>query len=141
MTDRSNKSIGTIENIEKIYDLDVNSNEKIIAVAGINNVKLWAMDGDLLAKLPVLNLNSDISSNGYVKFSSDGKMLLLKQYGYSNSGSKPEFISEKDTIMVWEFNIKDLTKKGCDWLNSYLKSNPTIDLENNRVCILNKPYN
>ena len=77
----------------------------MIASAGVTKVKLWSIDGTLLTTYERFG-SSDVS------FSPDGKSIA--------SG-------DSDSILVWDFDLNKLLKRGCNEAHDYLKNNPKAE--------------
>ena len=75
----------------------------MIASASYKTVKLSSIDGTLLATF------SDRFGSSDVSFSLDGKTIAAP---FGNG------------ISVWNFDLKELLKRGCDEAHDYLKNNP-----------------
>lgn len=67
-------------------------------------MKLWSIDGTLLTTYDRFGRND-------VSFSPDGKSIA--------SGGKE--------ISVWDFDLNQLLKRGCDEAHDYLKNNPKAE--------------
>jgi len=104
---------------EGIYDLSFSPDSKIIASASLDKtVKLWrSRDGSLLKTI------SGHNEGVYgVSFSADGQIIASA----SGDGS----------IKLWSaetLDFKNLLKRGCDWLDDYVNTNPNISQEDRRL--------
>jgi hypothetical protein len=80
-----------------------------------STVKLWNLSGQLLHTLK--------GHSGYVSsvvFSPDGKTIA--------SGSSD------GTVKLWNMDLDDLLKRGCDWISDYLKYNPNVNKDDRHLC-------
>ena len=101
---KNNKSLATLSGDESITSVSFSPDGKMIASAGVTKVKLWSIDGTLLSTYDRFGSND-------VSFSPDGKSIA--------SGGKE--------ISVWDFDLNQLLKRGCDMAHDYLKNNPKAE--------------
>jgi WD40 repeat protein len=104
---------------EGIYDLSFSPDSQIIASASLDKtVKLWkSRDGSLLKTI------SGHNEGVYgVSFSTDGQIIASA----SGDGS----------IKLWSaetLDFENLLKRGCDWLDDYVNTNPNISQEDRHL--------
>ncbi|MDZ8106238.1 MAG: hypothetical protein RM338_11540 [Nostoc sp. DedQUE12a] len=101
---KDSKSLATLNGEEPINSVSFSQDGKMIASAGVEKVKLWSIDGTLLTTYDRFGYNN-------VTFSSDGKSIA--------SGGKE--------ILVWDFDLNQLLKRGCDIARDYLENNPKAE--------------
>jgi WD40 repeat protein len=100
---------------DQVWSVAFSPNGKIIATASDDKtVKLWNRDGSLLRTLP--GHRDGIRG---VSFSPDGQTLALA--------------SASNTVILWDLQkirkldrLDELLTYGCDWLEDYIKTNPTM---------------
>ncbi|MEH2026093.1 nSTAND1 domain-containing NTPase [Nostoc sp.] len=97
---KERKNLYTEEPVNKV---SFSPNGQMIASASDKTVKLSSIDGTLLATF------SDRFGNDDVSFSLDGKTIAAPL---------------DNGISVWNFDLKELLKRGCDEAHDYLKNNP-----------------
>ncbi|MBN4005144.1 hypothetical protein [Nostoc sp. LPT] len=98
---KESKSLTTLTSDEPVTSVSFNPDGKIIASASAQKVKLWSLDGSLLTTFERFG-----SQN--VSFSPDGKSIA----------------SGGDRASVWNFDLNELLKRGCEEAHDYLKNNP-----------------
>ncbi|MEH2169423.1 MAG: hypothetical protein V7K41_22745 [Nostoc sp.] len=98
---KETKSLTTLTSDEPVTSVSFSPDGKIIASASAQKVKLWSLDGTLLTTFERFG-----SQN--VTFSPDGKSIA----------------SGGDRASVWDFDLNQLLKRGCDEAHDYLKNNP-----------------
>ncbi len=143
---------------DSIDDVSLSSDGKTIAVSTGRIIKLWSKDGKQINTLkghidrvssvtfsPDGNIIASASIDGVIKlWSKDGRLLqTLKGYSsslndvivnFSPDGKILASVGEKNKIILWNFDLDNLLKKGCDWLNNYLQNNPDVSKEDRRLC-------
>ncbi|MEH1965752.1 nSTAND1 domain-containing NTPase [Nostoc sp.] len=97
---KERKPLNTEEPVDKV---SFSPNGEMIASASYKTVKLSSIDGTLLASF------SDRFGRSDVSFSRDGKTIAAP----FSSG-----------VSVWNFELKELLKRGCDAARDYLKNSP-----------------
>ncbi|MEC4815995.1 MAG: hypothetical protein SAK29_22390 [Scytonema sp. PMC 1069.18] len=101
----------------EVTNVCFSSDSSTIASADISGIiKLWSKNGTELQTLK-------IKSRGYItsmKFSPNGKTLACT--------------SDTGEIILWNFDLDDLLKKGCNWLCDYLQNNPNVSPEDKHLC-------
>lgn len=101
-----------------IYDLSFSPDSKMIASASLDKtVKLWSINGTLLKT--ITGHNDGIYG---VSFSQDGQSVASASWDGS--------------IKLWSTEILDfdnLLKRGCDWLNNYVNTNPSVSEEDRHL--------
>ncbi|MEH2282240.1 MAG: hypothetical protein V7K90_13070 [Nostoc sp.] len=98
---KESKSLATLTSDEPVTSVSFSPDGKIIASASAEKVKLWSLDGSALTTFERFG-----SQN--VSFSPDGKSIA----------------SGGDRASVWNFDLNELVKRGCDEAHDYLKNNP-----------------
>ncbi|MDF5729684.1 MAG: AAA-like domain-containing protein [Rhizonema sp. PD38] len=78
-----------------------------------NTVKLWNLSGQLL---DTLEGHGDRVNS--VVFSPDGKTIASSSY----------------EVKLWNLNLDDLLKRGCDWIYDYLENNPSVNKDDRHLC-------
>ncbi|MEB3281258.1 MAG: WD40 repeat domain-containing protein [Lyngbya sp.] len=104
-----------------VSSLTFKPNSNIFASASGNGsnfedgrIKFWNTDG---IEIKTLKTNSPAVPS--INFTSDGKMLI-----WSNGTE----------VVLWNFELDYLLKKGCDWVRDYLKNNPNVTEKERRLC-------
>ena len=69
-----------------------------------STVKLWNLEGEVIH-----TFQSDTRFLRSVKFSPNGRMIAA---------------ADKNIIKTWNLDLDDVMIQGCDWVQSYLKSQP-----------------
>ncbi|MEH1920132.1 nSTAND1 domain-containing NTPase [Nostoc sp.] len=100
---KERKNLNTEEPVNKV---SFRPDGQMIASASYKTVKLSSIDGTLLATF------SDRFGQNDVSFSPDGKTIAAP---FGNG------------ISVWNFNLKELLKRGCNEAHDYLKNNPKAE--------------
>ena len=91
-------------------------NGKMIASASNDHtVKLWNRNGEELT-----TLNGHGEPLWDVKFSPDGTALAA--------------VSRDETVLLWNLELKQILDRGCDWLSSYLATNPNLEADAQDLC-------
>ncbi|MEH2311483.1 MAG: hypothetical protein V7K35_08790 [Nostoc sp.] len=101
---KETKSLTTLTSDEPVTSVSFSPDGKIIASASAQKVKLWSLDGSLLT-------NFERFGSQNVTFSPDGKSIA----------------SGGDRASVWDFDLNQLLKRGCDEAHDYLKNNPKAE--------------
>ncbi|MDJ0796280.1 MAG: tetratricopeptide repeat protein [Calothrix sp. MO_167.B12] len=99
------------EEDEDITSVSFSPDGKMIASADFRRVRLWSIDGTLLTTYEDFG-DRDVS------FSPDGKIIA--------AGGKD--------ISVWEFDLNELLKRGCEKAKDYLKHNPKVKQSDRTLC-------
>jgi WD40 repeat protein len=114
------KLIGKNHSPGSIMSISFTSDSNIIASGDDEGtIKIWNKEGKELQTLKDNSLQ-EIES---LSFSPDGKTLI-----YSG-----------EEVILLNFDVDDLLKKGCDWLHEYLTTNPNVSTEEKRLCDGIKP--
>ena len=104
----------------EIMGVNFNPDGTILASASFDStIKLWDMDGQELKTLKGHGYNSDTGAVYSISFSPDGMSLV-------SAGADRQ-------IILWNLNLDNLLEYGCNWLQGYLKTNPSIKNKRN-VC-------
>ncbi|CAD5912013.1 nSTAND1 domain-containing NTPase [Planktothrix agardhii] len=98
-----------------VIDASFSPDSKIIASASADKaITLWSLDG---RPIQTFQGNQEILS---VSFSPDGNMMA--------SGNID------GTVTLWNFDLEDLLKRGCDRLQSYLKTSSSLNPNDQNLC-------
>jgi len=118
-------------------------------------VKLWSLDGTELHTFE--GHNCWVTS---VSFSPDGQMLAstsdymvrlwsidgtelhtfrghrdgLNSVSFSPDSQMIASASNDGTVILWNLDLDDLLRRGCDWLRDYLKTNPNVSESDRHLC-------
>jgi WD40 repeat protein len=102
-----------------IYDLSFSPDSKTIASASLDEtVKLWSINGALLR-----TITGHTGGIYGVSFSQDGQTIASASWDGS--------------IKLWSTETLDfdsLLKRGCDWVNDYVNTNPSVSQEDRILC-------
>ncbi|BAZ40297.1 WD-repeat protein [Calothrix sp. NIES-4101] len=101
--------------LDRIFSISFSPDGNIIASGNRDGtITLWSKDGREIQTFK--GHNGEVTQ---VRFSEDGKTLASTGDG---------------KISLWNFDLDDLVKKGCDWLHDYLQNNPDVSTEDRRLC-------
>jgi WD40 repeat protein len=116
---------------------------QIIASASNDGiVKLFNLYGQELRTFDT-NTNTDFFSNvNCVNFGSDGKLAFSSRYGKKRNAhsegigyfTEPTLFGTDIRVIEWNLNLEDLLKRGCNWLQDYLKTNPNVSESDKLLC-------
>ncbi len=99
-----------------VTNLTFSPDGQIIASASHDGiVKLWHKNGKELH-----TFETDCAWVNSINFSRDGKTLA--------------FASADGTVILWNIDLEDLLKRGCNWLQDYLKTNPNVSESDRYLC-------
>jgi WD40 repeat protein len=137
--------------------------ETIASASADRTVKLWQADGTLLK-----TLRGHSSVVYSVSFSPDGQLLasaggdktvrlwrrdatLLSTFtghadrvfglSFSPDGKVLASASEDKTVILWNLDLDNLMQRGCEWLQDYLTTNPTLSDSDRQVCRFDWSFN
>ncbi|NEU75252.1 hypothetical protein PI95_022495 [Hassallia byssoidea VB512170] len=110
---QDNKSLNTFNVEEPVSSVSFSPDGKIIAAAGSKKIKLFNIEGSLLATYERLGSDN-------VSFSPDGKSIAA---AYGQEG-----------VSVWDFDLDYLLKRGCSWAHDYLRNNPKVKPADRNLC-------
>ncbi|MBD2486111.1 PD40 domain-containing protein [Aulosira sp. FACHB-615] len=102
----NNQEITTLNNDYPVTSISFSPDSKMIASADYKTVKIWSIDGILLSTYERFGKSS-------VSFSPDGKSIA------SATGD--------NGISVWDLDLNQLLKQGCDAARDYLQNNPKAE--------------
>jgi WD40 repeat protein/DNA replication protein DnaC len=133
------------------------TDELLASASWDNTVKLWRRDGTLLKTL----LKGYSDSVNAVTFSPNGELLAAASWdrtvklwsregkliktltghngavltaSFSPDGQTLASAGDDKTIILWNLNLDDLVKRGCNWLDDYLKYNRNVDESDRHLC-------
>ncbi|MEH1940771.1 MAG: WD40 repeat domain-containing protein [Nostoc sp.] len=110
-----------------VYGVSFSTDGQMIASASVDStVKLWNVNGTLLR---TLQGHTDWV-NG-VSFSPDGQMIASAS---ADKTVRLWLIDPEDLILDLDVKLNNLLKKGCNWIKSYLKTNPNISENDRHLC-------
>ncbi|AVH63495.1 nSTAND1 domain-containing NTPase [Nostoc sp. 'Peltigera membranacea cyanobiont' N6] len=102
--------------ISSILSISFSPDSNIIASSAGNIIKLWSFDGREL---------KDIKTN------TNNRILQLS---FSDDANNIVSVNDNGRIVIWNFDLNNLLKKGCKHLHDYLKNNSDISPEDKRLC-------
>ena len=108
--------------IDSVLSISFTPDGQVLASAGADNVvKFWSLDGILLYTFrSSKNINGDEMGISEIVFSTDGKTLA--------------FVNFDGSATLRTLDSNDLIAHGCDWVQSYLKTNSTVSERDRHIC-------
>ncbi|MBD2437711.1 eIF2A-related protein [Nostoc sp. FACHB-110] len=100
------EKVTPLNNYDTVTSISFSPDGKMIASADPKTVKIWSIEGTLLSTY-------ERFGNSSVSFSPDGKSI-------ASAG-------DYNRISVWDFDLNQLLKRGCDAARDYLKNNPKAE--------------
>ncbi|MBD2341789.1 hypothetical protein H6G64_33175 [Calothrix sp. FACHB-156] len=123
---RDGKLLGKGYSQGLITSISFSSKSNIIASSDDEGIiKIW---NKKCQEIQTLKTSSSI---GNINFNPDGKTLI---YSGEKVISMAPFFYVGEKVILLNFELDDLLKKGCDWLHDYLTTNPNVSAENKRLC-------
>jgi len=106
-----------------VVSLSFHPNGKIIATGSTDQtVKLWGIDSG--SEIETLKSHTHVEGLGMwpkVSFNPDGKILASISPG-------------DETIVLWNFDLKDLLAQACGVAGDYLETNPNVEESDRHLC-------
>ncbi|BAZ02768.1 WD-repeat protein [Tolypothrix tenuis PCC 7101] len=112
---QTGEMLRSIAHSDNVSDIAFSPNGEVMITASANKIQFWNLDGELLHTL--VGHKADIS-----------------QFNLSLDGNFLASVDIKNHVILWNFNISDLQKRSCDWLQDYLTTNQELDVGDRNIC-------
>ncbi|MFN6473539.1 MAG: eIF2A-related protein [Nostoc sp. SerVER01] len=124
LNSKDSQSSAILNGEEPITSVSFSPDGKMIASDGVTKVKLWSIDGTLLTTYDRFG-NTNVSFGSF----SEGSVSITR-FGNNNVTFSPDgksIASGGNEILVWDFDLNQLLKRGCDIARDYLENNPKAE--------------
>ena len=133
--------------IGRIFDIELSpDSQRIISLGSDNSMKIWDKKGNLVETIqesfldaefsPDSQLLISVNNKGVVNVWSKDGVLLSTLLKHTSGFSELEFAQDGNTLFLYSldgsiillnFDLSDLLKRGCSWIHDYLSHNSTTE--------------